>query len=230
MEWGNSNGRGACGHSARFGMAAQCGASGRHKFRTHTRLQYRLWLRRWSAPLDLPFLLSQRNWNVTLATAEAQGSSAIYDMVAQCGAGGRPKLDLLRTHHTRLQYRLWLRRWSEPLDLPFLLSQRKWNETIATVEAHGSSAIYDMVAQCGAGGRPKLDLLRTHTRLQYRLWLRRWSAPLDLPSRQSQRKCNATLAPVEAHVDRADSVWRPNVVLAAGTNSGHIRGCSIVCG
>ena len=90
--------------------------------------------------------------------------SARYDMVAQCGAGGQPKSDLLSTH-----MRLWLwpyeRRWSEPVALSVVLCQTKLNWSLAAVEADTDSATYDMEAQCGAGGQPKSDLLSTHTRL-----------------------------------------------------------------
>jgi hypothetical protein len=37
--------------------------------------------------------------------------------------------------------------------------------SLAPVEADAASAAYDMAAQCGAGGQPKSDLLKTHTRL-----------------------------------------------------------------
>jgi hypothetical protein len=65
--------------------------------------------------------------------------------------------------------RLWCwphaRRWSEPVDLPLLLSQTKHNWSLAVVEADVEGATHEMVAQCGGGGQPKLDLLSTHTRL-----------------------------------------------------------------
>jgi hypothetical protein len=46
-----------------------------------------------------------------------------------------------------------------------LLSQTKYIWSVAPVEADDESATYEMVAQCGAGGQPKLDRVRTHTRL-----------------------------------------------------------------
>jgi hypothetical protein len=88
-------------------------------------------------------------------------------MVARCGADGQPKLDLLSAH-TRLWYRLWVRRWSEQVELPFVTSQTKYNGSLAPVEADDYSATNDMVARCGADGQPKLDLLSTHTRLWFR--------------------------------------------------------------
>jgi len=57
-------------------------------------------------------------------------------------------------------------RWSEPLDLPLLLSQTNFIRSLASVDADVDSATYDLVAQCGAGGgKPKLDHMMTHTRL-----------------------------------------------------------------
>jgi len=58
-----------------------------------------------------------------------------------------------------------VRRWSEPVDFPLLVSQTKYNWSLAAVEAHIGSATLDMVAQCGAGGQPKLHLFSTYTRL-----------------------------------------------------------------
>jgi hypothetical protein len=60
---------------------------------------------------------------------------------------------------------LYARRWSEPVDLPLILSQTKFVWSLAAVEADNDSATYDMEAQCGAGGQPKSDLLSTQTRL-----------------------------------------------------------------
>jgi hypothetical protein len=54
---------------------------------------------------------------------------------------------------------------SEPDDLPLLLSQPKYNWSLAAVEADVHSATYDMVAKCCAGGQLKLELLSTHMRL-----------------------------------------------------------------
>ena len=84
--------------------------------------------------------------------------SATYDMVAQCGAGDQPKLDLL-SRHTRLLYLFQVRTCSEPLDLPFLPLQTNFIQSVAAVEADVDSATYDMVAQCVAGGQPKFNLL-----------------------------------------------------------------------
>jgi hypothetical protein len=90
--------------------------------------------------------------------------SATHDMVAQCGAGGQPKLDLLRTH-TRPSCCCNMRKLSEPVDLPLLLSKTKYNWSLALDEAYVNIATHDMLAQCGAGDQPLLDLLRTNTRL-----------------------------------------------------------------
>jgi hypothetical protein len=126
----------------------------------------------WSEPVDIHLpslsLLSQTKNYLSLAAVEAILDSATYDVVAKCGAGHQPKLDLLGTH-TTLYYRLYGRRWSGPVDLPSLLSQTKYNRSLAAVEANEDSATYDVVKKCGAGRKPKLDLLRTHTTLCNRL-------------------------------------------------------------
>jgi hypothetical protein len=151
--------------SATYDMEAQCGAGGTPKsdlLSAHTRLWRWPYARRWSEPVDLPLALSQLNWS--LAAVEADNDSATYDMQAQCGAGGQPKSDLLSAH-TRLWRWPYARRWSEPVDLPLVLSQTKLNWSLAAVEADNYSATYDMQAQCGAGGMPNSDHLRTHMRL-----------------------------------------------------------------
>jgi hypothetical protein len=48
--------------------------------------------------VDLPLLLSQTNYNWSLAPIEANVDRARVDMVAQCGAGGSPNWGLIRTH------------------------------------------------------------------------------------------------------------------------------------
>jgi len=58
-----------------------------------------------------------------------------------------------------------MRRWSEQVDLHFLPPQTKYNWSLAAVEADVDSDTHDMVAQCGAGGQSKLDLLSTYTTL-----------------------------------------------------------------
>jgi len=66
-------------------------------------------------------------------------------------------------------------------------SQTKFIWSLAPVHADVDSATHDMVAQCGAGGQPKLDLLRTHTRLswphyaRYELWTA-WFTLLSIPN------------------------------------------------
>jgi len=121
-------------------------------------------------------------------------------MMAQCGAGGQPKLDLICTH-TRLSCRSYMRKFSEPVDLPLLVSQTKYNWSLALDEAEVDSATHDMVAQCGAGSQPLLELLRKHTRLSCCCNMRRWSEPVDLPLLVSQTKYNWSLALDAADVD-----------------------------
>jgi hypothetical protein len=55
-----------------------------------------------------------------------------------------------------------VRRRSEPVVLPFLLSQTSFNWSLAPVEANIDSATHDMVAQCGVGDQPQIDLLSTY--------------------------------------------------------------------
>jgi len=53
-----------------------------------------------------------------------------------------------------------------PLDLPLLLSRTNHYLSLAPVGVDVDNATYyDVMTQCGAGGQPKLDLIRTHTRL-----------------------------------------------------------------
>ncbi len=40
--------------------------------------------------------------------------------------------------------------------------QTKYNWSLAAVKADVGRTTYDMVAQCGAGGKPTLDLHQTH--------------------------------------------------------------------
>jgi hypothetical protein len=126
-------------------------------------------VRRWSEPVDSPLLLFQTNCNRSLAAVEEDGDSARCDMVAQCVAAfGQPKLDLLGTH-TRLYLCLYVRRWSEPVDSPLLLSKINSFWSLAAVEEDGDSVTHEMVAQCGAAcGQPKLDLLGTQTTIYHR--------------------------------------------------------------
>jgi hypothetical protein len=114
-------------------------------------------VRRWFESVDLPLLLSQTKYDWSQAAAEAYVDRAKYDMVAKCGVGGQSKSDLLRTN-TRLHYRLQVRRWSEPVDLPLLLSQTKYNWSLASVEAHVDDARYDTNAHCGVGGQSKSQI------------------------------------------------------------------------
>jgi hypothetical protein len=79
--------------------------------------------------------------------------SATHNMVVQCGAGGRPLLDLLRTH-TRLSCRRYMRRWSEPVDLPLLLSCPKYNWSLALDEVDVDSGTHDMLANVVLAASP----------------------------------------------------------------------------
>ena len=120
-------------------------------------------MRRWSEPVDLHLLLSQSKYNLSLGVVVKHVVSAAYDMVAQCGApGGQPKFDIY-LDHTRLKYCLHARGWSEPVDLPLLLSQTKYNRSLAADEADVDSAPHNMVAQCWAGGKLKFDLFSTQS-------------------------------------------------------------------
>jgi hypothetical protein len=121
---------------------------------------------------DVVSVAGEMKHNRSLAADGADVDSITHDLGAQCGAGGQPaspkaKGDLMNTH-TRLWYRLQARGWSEPVDLPLLLSQTKYNRSLTAIEAGVDSATHDMVVQCGAGDQPKGDLLSTHTRLWYR--------------------------------------------------------------
>jgi hypothetical protein len=83
--------------------------------------------------------------------------SATHDVVAHCGAGGQPKLELHRKH-TRMWCCCYARRGHKPVDISLLLSPTKYNWSLAPVEADVDSATHDVEAQCGAGGQPKLDI------------------------------------------------------------------------
>jgi hypothetical protein len=54
--------------------------------------------------VDLPLLLSQTNYNWSLAPVEANVVSVTHDMVAQCGAGGQPQMDLLSTYEVVVSF------------------------------------------------------------------------------------------------------------------------------
>jgi hypothetical protein len=51
------------------------------------------------------------------------------------------------------------------VDLPLLLSQTNEKRSLAPVEVNADSARVYMVAQCGAGDQPQIDLLSIYTRL-----------------------------------------------------------------
>jgi hypothetical protein len=51
------------------------------------------------------------------------------------------------------------------VNLPLLLSRTNYNRSLAPVEANVDSARVYMVAQCGAGDQPQIDLLSIYTRL-----------------------------------------------------------------
>jgi len=137
--------------SVTYDTVAQCGPNPNPKFDfllTHTRYswQFNAWW--WSEPLDLPFFLPHTNFIWSLAALNADVDSATHDTVAQCGPNPNPnpKLDLMRTH-TRYSWRFYARLWSEPLDLPFLLSQTNVFWSLAPVDADVDIATYDMLAQ-----------------------------------------------------------------------------------
>jgi hypothetical protein len=125
-------------------------------------------VRGWREPVDLHLLSSQPKYNWSLSPVGADVDSAAHDMETERGAGGKPIVDLFRTH-TRLWYSCSVRRWREPVDLRLLLSQTKYNWSIAPVGADVDSATHDIEAECGDGGQPTFYLLHTHTRLQYRV-------------------------------------------------------------
>jgi hypothetical protein len=159
--------------SAANDMEAQCGAGFQPKLDVlskHITLCCCCGVRRWCELADLPLLQFRTKHIWSLALVEADVDSAKHDMVAQCGAGGQPKLDLLTTY-IRLWCCCYARRWYEPVDLPLLLSQTNYNWSLAPVEAHEDSA----------GGQPNLDLLTTHMRLWCCCYVSRWYEPLDLP-------------------------------------------------
>jgi hypothetical protein len=58
-----------------------------------------------------------------------------------------------------------VRRWSELDDLPLVLTQTKYNWSLAADVVHEDNHTHDMVVQCGGGGQPKLDLYTKHTTL-----------------------------------------------------------------
>jgi hypothetical protein len=84
-----------------------------------------------------------------------------------------------------------------------LLSQTKYNGSLALDENDMDSARYDMVVQCGAGGQPILDLILTHTKLWCCCYLSRWSEPDDLRLLICQTKYSESLAPDEDDMDSA---------------------------
>jgi hypothetical protein len=150
-------------------------------------------------------------------------------MEAQCGAGVQPKSDLLSAH-TRLWRWPYARRWSEPVDLPLVLSQTNLNWSLSAVEAYNNSATYDMQAQCGACGQPKSDLLSTYTRLWRWPYARRWSEPVDLLLVLSQTNLNWSLSAVKA--DNESATYDMQAQCGAGGKpksdllSAHmVRGC-----
>jgi hypothetical protein len=100
-----------------------------------------------------------------------------------------------------------MRGWPEPADLPLLLFQTKHNWSLAPAQAHVDSAKHDIAVKCGGGEKPKLDLIRTYTRLWFCGYMRRWPEPADLPLLLSQTKHNWSLAPAQAHVDSGRDVF-----------------------
>jgi hypothetical protein len=207
--------------SATHDMAVQRAAGGQpnsNLIRTYTRLWCCCFRRRWPEPVDLRFLLSQTKYNRSLAPAEAHVDSATHDMAVQRAAGGQPNSNLIRTY-TRLWCCCFRRRWPEPFDLRLLLSQTKYNRSLAPAEAHVDSATHDMAVQRAAGGQPKSNLIRTYTRLWCCCFRRRWPELVDLRLLLSQTKYNRSLAPDDVDLDSATHIQRPNVPLAVSFNS-----------
>ncbi len=67
--------------------------------------------------------------------------STTHDVVAKRGAGCKLKLDLIRTY-TRLWCCCFRRRWPEPVDLRLLLSQTKYNRSLAPDDVDLDSATH----------------------------------------------------------------------------------------
>jgi hypothetical protein len=111
-------------------------------------------------------------------------------------------MDLLWTH-TKLWCCCYVIQRRKPVDFPFLLSQTKYQWSLALVVVDVDSATHDIADQCGAGGQPKLDLLSTHTKLWCCCNVRRWREPVDFPLLLSQTKYQWSLAPVVVDVDSA---------------------------
>jgi hypothetical protein len=53
-----------------------------------------------------------------------------------------------------------VRRWSEPVDLPLLLSQTKYISLLAADGQDVDSDRHDMVVQCSVGSQPKIGPLQ----------------------------------------------------------------------
>jgi hypothetical protein len=54
-----------------------------------------------------------------------------------------------------------MRGWPEPVDLLLLLSQTRYNRSLAPDQAHVNNVRYYMAAQSSAGGQPKMELIRS---------------------------------------------------------------------
>jgi hypothetical protein len=87
-----------------------------------------------------------------------------HDVVAQCGAGSKPTIG---PHHNTYEVveSMHIRCWYVPLDSPLILSRTNFIWSNASAEADLDSASHDLVAQCGAGGLSKLDLISAQTTL-----------------------------------------------------------------
>jgi len=157
-------------------------------------------MRRWTEPVDLPLPLSQTKYNWSLAPAQSHVDDDRYVTAAQFVAGGKPWLDLIRTH-TRFGCCCYMRRWTEPVDLLLLISQTKHNWSLVPAHSYVDDDRYVMEAQFGAGGKPTLDLIQTHTRFGCCCYMRRWTEPVDFPFLLYQSKHNWSLAPAQSHLD-----------------------------
>jgi len=190
---------------ATLDLVAQCGADRGPPqldlIMTQTKLQcclYSRWQLEW---VGIVVLLFQTKCIWSLSPAQGDVNCATLDLVAQCaGACRTPILDLIITQ-TRLQrclYSTWQLEW---VGIFVLLSQTKciWFLSPAQGNVNCASTI-DLVAQCGAGGSPILDLIMTQTRLQRRLystWQLEWVGIFVL---LSQTKYIWSLAPAQGDV------------------------------
>jgi hypothetical protein len=120
---------------------------------------------RYSHPLELPLLLSQTKHNWSLVPVKAMWTvldTIWLPNVAWCLQPAQIGLqqDTYEVAVTDIH-----KITDAQVNLRLLLSHTKYHWSPAPVEKDVDSARYNIVDQCGAGDQPKLDLLRTHTRL-----------------------------------------------------------------